>query len=91
MDLHRPFLKALKGDRFYVKVVVNPKTTPEEITLAASLVATEDASVPFFIQPESTVNAVAGGDYLVPLWNAARKEIRTVRVVPQIHKLLSLM
>jgi organic radical activating enzyme len=89
-DQHERFLSVIKGRRFYVKAVVDPRTPAREVAEAARTVSAFDRSAPFFLQPMTREGRVWGGAYLLDLWAAMREILEDVRVLPQIHKSLSL-
>lgn len=102
-DAHRAFLRVLRGSAFdpsradartaFVKVVVDPKGTVEEIEAAARLVAECSSRLPLVIQPESRAlfarESRAGLLELVEAGaRAASVHLDMVRVIPQTHKVL---
>lgn len=87
---HERFLEALKGYRFYVKLIVDHRTPHREVLEAARAVAAVDRDAPIFLQPVTREGRIWGGAYLLDLWGAVRDVHRDVRVLPQIHKSLSL-
>jgi organic radical activating enzyme len=89
-DRHEKFLSVLKGINFYVKAIVDPRTPSREVVEAAKTVLAHDPRVPFFLQPVTREGRVWGGAYLLDLWSAARENLEDVRVLPQIHRSLSL-
>jgi organic radical activating enzyme len=90
MARHERFMAALRDTGFYVKLVVDSKTTEEEVADAARLVASANPSTPLFLQPAFDGKRSAGGSYLIKLWQAARALLRDVRIVPQLHRQLGL-
>ena len=88
-DEHRKFLSATEGTERFVKTVVSKNTSPDEILIAARLVAEQDRRVPFIIQPASGVLSPSG-ESLVLFQNIALEILEDVRVIPQVHKMLQL-
>jgi len=86
-DEHRRFLEAAAGSELFVKAVVTGNTTPDDILLAARLVAGHDASLPFILQPASGSFAPAP-DSLLLFQAIALEVLANVRVIPQVHYLL---
>lgn len=70
----------------FVKLVVNEKLLPRELARAVSIIAKVDPSIPLVIQP------VFGSDptCLLSYQAAARKHLKEVRIIPQVHKYLNL-
>ncbi len=90
LSLHARFLEVVAKRPFYVKVVVNSRTTGEEIAETAMLVASRDPTAVFYIQPQTREGCISGGAYLLELWEAARGHLENVRVQPQLHRILDL-
>jgi len=91
-DVNRRFLQIARRKPVWVKVVVSGETTPDEMRQAASLVAAVDSGIPLIIQPVTPVNSVPApsGCLLMALQEEARKRLHTVRVIPQMHKMLGM-
>ena len=91
-ETNRRFLQIAHRKPVWVKVVVSAETTTEEITRAASVVASVHPGIPLIIQPVTPNGKVHAcpGPLLLCLQKAARKILHTVRVIPQLHKLLGL-
>jgi len=91
-DANRRFLEISRRKPTWVKVVVSEDTTPDEIRQAASLVAAAGRGIPLIIQPVTPVNSVQApsGRLLIRLQEEARRHLHTVRVIPQVHKMLGL-
>jgi len=87
---HERFLETLKGYRFSVKLIVDQRTPHREAIEAARAVSAVDREAPLFLQPVTREGRIWGGAYLLDLWRAVREVHRDVRVLPQIHKSLSL-
>ena len=91
LDDHRGFLAVAKQREVFVKVVVGVETTADEIVQVCRLVASESKDIPVVIQPVTlTPNGVAPPDEqaLTRLQSAAALHVRTVRVIPQTHRLM---
>jgi 7-carboxy-7-deazaguanine synthase len=88
-DEHRKFLSATEGVKRFVKAVVSGSTVPDEILIAARLVADQDRTVPFIIQPASGPLS-PGVESLILFQDIALEILEDVRVIPQVHKMLQL-
>jgi 7-carboxy-7-deazaguanine synthase len=110
-DEHAAFLEVLAGTRFdpacdpaarerlFVKVVVDTRSTVEEVARAAQTIGAFDRRVPLVLQPESGAllspraprEAAAG--LMHRLAEAQRRALATledVRIVPQCHRILNI-
>jgi 7-carboxy-7-deazaguanine synthase len=90
-DQHREFL-ALAAGKASVKVLIDETTAIEEVGRAANLVNATAPQAPLFIQP---ITAPSGRvsisrAKLDQCFTAARVAHSDVRVIPQLHKMLSI-
>jgi organic radical activating enzyme len=88
-DAHARFLVAARG-KAYVKILVDEKTTLEDVERAAALVGSESPTSPVFLQP---ITSPAGdidlrAPTLARFFHAIRRYAVDVRVLPQTHKML---
>jgi organic radical activating enzyme len=91
-ETNRRFLRIAHRKPVWVKVVVSAETTTEEITRAASVVASVHPGIPLIIQPVTPNEEVRAcpAPILLSLHETARRYLHTVRVIPQTHKTLGL-
>ncbi len=91
-DEHARFLELARTKDLYVKILVDRKTSEHDVTRAAALVADLARNAPAFIQPilDPAGRQLIDGDGLTRLCVLARRYIRSVRVLPQVHKLLGI-
>lgn len=88
---HQQFLE-LAGRKAYVKVLVDGETNPNEVEVAARLVARQTVETPFFLQPITG----AAGEVCIDqptidrFFQRARLHLADVRVLPQTHKMLGI-
>ncbi len=87
---HTAFLKRAVAKEVFVKIVVTPQTTLEDIQKSAKLVAEINPKIPFILQPMSegagfntASMKLAEGPYLTE----ASHLLRDVRVIGQMHKI----
>ena len=87
-NLHRDFLKMASKREVFVKVVVDTKVREEELMQAAELVYSVDADIPFIIQPRTPIDMDA--ETLLRVHEIAARKLKDVRVIPQVHKFMTL-
>lgn len=89
-EAHKKFLKAA-GRKAYVKIVVSPRTPPEEFRKGVELVSAAGREIPFFIQPESSVfvrsSSGRGFGPYEEFYGIAASKLSDVSVLPQLHRL----
>ena len=93
LSLHEKFLRVAKVKDTYVKVVVTDDTTFEEFLSAVEMVAGVDENILLIVQPVTPVRkvqAISAGKIL-SFQAAALKKLKNVRVIPQTHKLISVL
>lgn len=89
-DAHADFLAGCAGMRVVVKAVVSRNSTPAEISQAVGLAARYVPDASFVIQPLSPPEggtAVEAG-LLLEFYREAKRQVRDVRVIPQVHRIL---
>ncbi|MBL8843695.1 MAG: 7-carboxy-7-deazaguanine synthase QueE [Planctomycetes bacterium] len=90
---HRAFLRASRGVGRCAKAIIGPTTDVAELGRLAALVAEEDRTIPFILQPETPRHGGAP-ELLFALLNACHDAVAShladVRVIPQTHKFLRL-
>ena len=89
---HRAFLSLSKTKETYVKVVLSRQTADEDFTRAVDLVAKEDPSTCFILQPVTPLGEASPPTQdQMNRWTAlSTKVLRDVRVMPQMHKVWGL-
>ena len=87
---HKKFLETAYLKEVFVKIVVSKESGVKEIEAAAALIGEVDEKIPLVIQPVSPHGPVKhrpGIEQLMALQVTAKRKLRTVRVIPQAHKL----
>ncbi|MBU0630278.1 MAG: 7-carboxy-7-deazaguanine synthase QueE [Candidatus Margulisbacteria bacterium] len=90
---HRKFLETAFLKEVFVKVVVGKESKIKELEEGAALVAEVDDRIPFIIQPVTPHGPVKhrpDAEHLLAFQTAAKRKLRNVRVIPQVHKLMGL-
>ncbi|MDD3905835.1 MAG: 7-carboxy-7-deazaguanine synthase QueE [Candidatus Omnitrophica bacterium] len=89
---HADFLRIASKKNVFVKAVVTANTDKEDIEKALLLMKKARKNIPFILQPVSPVKSddrQIGHDRLMGFLEIGlRNEIETMRVIPQIHKIL---
>lgn len=96
-DAHRQFLQLCSDAdvEAFVKLIIAQTTNIAELELAAELVAACNPSIPVFLQPITPLRTADHPPMLPPTptqvleWQALMKrQLKSVRVVPQTHKMI---
>jgi 7-carboxy-7-deazaguanine synthase len=87
----RESLEACRGVDAFVKVVLTPEATEAELVAARDTVAAVSEDVPFVLQPVTPVRGVMrpSREQVLRAMRIAGERLRDVRVIPQVHKLMS--
>lgn len=86
---HAEFIKALDAfyKEFFIKIVVNREINEQEINQVKELLKTSRREVSLVLQPESNKDMATT---LFALQNELLRDIKDVRIIPQMHKYLNL-
>lgn len=91
---HRQFLTIATAKELYVKVVVSAETKDDDLITAAQLVAAQNPSIPFIIQPASAFGRFRDSPQPEQIFrwiNLSQVYLEEVRSLPQLHKLFHLL
>lgn len=93
LSVHEKFLRLAKVKDTYVKLVVTDETTLEEFLSAVEMVAGIDENILLVLQPVTPVGNVKAvlAEKILSLQAAALSKLKNVRVIPQTHKLISVL
>ncbi|HTL70275.1 MAG TPA: 7-carboxy-7-deazaguanine synthase QueE [Candidatus Eisenbacteria bacterium] len=87
---HEAFLRIAIQKDVFVKVVVTPETTWDEVSRCIAIVKGVNPRIPFIFQPVSELVGInqqaldlIERDFIAP----AKQELLDVRVIPQMHKI----
>ncbi|GBD27153.1 7-carboxy-7-deazaguanine synthase [bacterium HR30] len=91
-DEHRAFLELAKSRECYVKVLIDWNTSVADVEQAARIVSQVAPQVPLFLQPivDGEGRFCADSGTLSALFGIARRHHESVRVLPQVHKVLGI-
>jgi 7-carboxy-7-deazaguanine synthase len=89
---HAQFLDVARAKELYVKVLVDDGTRQADVERAAAMLAAVDAAIPLFLQPivDAAGRSTISAERLADLYRVAWRSLRTVRVLPQTHKMLGI-
>lgn len=90
---HRRFLEIGKSRDLFVKIVVTRETSLEEVERAIKEIARVDRGIPLVLQPVTPygeIQETVSKDTLFILEERAKRHLRDVRVIPQLHKLVGI-
>jgi 7-carboxy-7-deazaguanine synthase len=87
---HAAFLGLARTKDLSVKILVDQSTADEDVERAASLLAPIQPAVPVFLQPIVDVagRSLIDAERLTRFYVLARRQVESLRVLPQTHKLL---
>jgi len=90
---HTEFLKRAGSKPVYIKIVIDKLVNPKEVKDAIGIIASVNRNIPLILQPATPVGAIVSPDIstLLDLQKICLEEIRDVRIIPQLHKLMGLM
>jgi 7-carboxy-7-deazaguanine synthase len=91
---HKKMLEIAYLKEVFVKIVVTKEANFKEIDEAAALIAAVDDKIALILQPVSPHGPVKhrpGAEQLLALQAAAKRKLKTVRVIPQTHKLYGML
>lgn len=91
-DEHAQCLQLARTKDLYVKILVDRHTVDDDVTRAASLLASVDPDIPIFLQPITASGPQPSIDLgrLTHFYRIVRQILSSVRVLPQTHKLLGI-
>lgn len=90
---HRKFLEIAKTKDVFIKIVVTKNSTLFDLKEAMGIIKDIDRNFILVLQGASQSKKI-GSDIspspakLIDFWDAAKRELRDVRVIPQVHKIL---
>lgn len=92
-DKHREFLKIAAQKDLYAKIVISAETTPAEFDAAINLIAEISPQILLILQPVMPVKNVKAipARGILELQARALRKLKSVRVIPQTHKLINLL
>lgn len=90
---HRAFLKIGKDHGLFVKIVITSHTAFEEMEQAVEEIAGVDCTIPLVLQPVTPYGAIRETVSKISLFSLekeAKRLLRDVRIIPQLHKLVGI-
>ena len=89
-ERHEAFLQVARHKQVFIKVAIDETTEPAEVQRAAEMVAGTLDDPPFFLQPVTDSSGALTVSYrhILELFDVCARQLRDVRVMPQIHKVI---
>jgi 7-carboxy-7-deazaguanine synthase len=91
---HYEFLKIASAKKVFVKLVVTPNTSAEDIRRSVELVKSVDESIPLILQPATVTNPLESRIDNQTIMSFVKicstNRLDDVRVIPQVHKVLGI-
>lgn len=91
---HQKFLETAYLKEVFVKIVVSQGSSVKEIETAAGVMAEVDEKIPLIIQPVSPHGPVKHRpttEELLAFHTVAKRKLKNVRVIPQMHKIAGML
>jgi len=87
---HRKFLETAKTKEVFVKSVVTSETKTDDLQKMLKIIKDIDNKIPLVIQPVSTllVSKKPTGDMLEHFARIAKKSVKQVQIISQVHKMI---
>ncbi len=88
---HRYFLELARKKSTFVKMVITGKTIDDDFKKAFQIIAEIDRNIPLILQPVTPTGSfsdTASFSKLADFQREALSYLKTVRIIPQIHKLM---
>lgn len=86
-DDNRAFLAVAARREVFVKLVVAQMTQPDDVAEVGQFMADQSRDIPLVLQPVTQPGQQLDERMLLRLQSAAARHVRSVRVIPQVHKL----
>jgi 7-carboxy-7-deazaguanine synthase len=91
---HKKALEIAYMKEVFVKMVFTRESKIKEIDEAVSLIAEVDEKIPLILQPitpHGPIKHRPNPDQMIAFHNVAKRKLKTVRVIPQVHKILGVL
>jgi len=91
---HKKALEIAYMKEVFVKIVFTKDTKIKEIDEATEIIASIDDKIPLILQPATprgSIKSSPKADQIFPLFNVAKRRLKNVRVISQIHKVLGIL
>ncbi|OGB87476.1 hypothetical protein A3J44_06370 [candidate division WOR-1 bacterium RIFCSPHIGHO2_02_FULL_45_12] len=88
---HKKALETAYLKELFVKIVFTRETKANEMDEAARLIAEVDARIPLVLQPVTPFGPIKhrpNPDQIMAFHTLAKRSLKQVRVIPQVHKLM---
>ncbi len=90
---HKKFLKIAQRKQVFVKIVVTNNTKDEEIKKALNIIEKVNPAIPLVLQPVTPygrIKTTVKEEKLLRFKRIAQSRLKTVKIIPQMHKLVGI-
>lgn len=91
---HKKALETAFMKEVFVKIVFTRESKVKEFDEAVSLIASVDEKIPLVLQPVTPHGPIKhrpNPDQIMAFHNVAKRKLKTVKVIPQVHKFLAVL
>jgi len=91
---HKKALEIAVLQECFVKIVFTRESKAQEMDEAVSLIAGVDENIPLVLQPVTPFGPIKhrpNPDQIIAFQTLAKRKLKKVRVIPQVHKMLGVM
>ena len=91
---HRKALKIASAKEVFAKIVFTRETKAKEIDEACDMISEINPDIPLVLQPVTPFGPVKHrpkGDMIMAFHAVAKRKLKNVRVIPQVHKIMGQM
>ncbi|MBU0672014.1 MAG: 7-carboxy-7-deazaguanine synthase QueE [Candidatus Margulisbacteria bacterium] len=91
---HKKALETAYLKEVFVKIVFTRESKVQELDEAVSLIAQVDEKIPLVLQPVTPHGPIKhrpNPDQIMAFHNVAKRKLKTVKVIPQVHKIFGVL
>jgi organic radical activating enzyme len=91
---HQQFIEIADQQKLFVKIVFGKESTIKELETALKIITTVNNSIPLVLQPVTPTGQIRhrpGVEQIMAFQTLAKRKLKEVRVIPQVHKILGIL